>query len=155
MIPIPDPLHPAVVHFPIALLIVGAGLSVIAVLFRRWAPAAALLLVLGAAGAVVAVGTGESEDDRLGKLQGAAHQLLEDHEHAGERARNFALVAAALSVLALLAARWSLLGRSIGALAAVVALMTAWNVAQAGHYGGLLVYHQGIGLREVPAMNKK
>ena len=33
---IPDPLHPAVVHFPIVLLLLGAPLAVVAVFVRRF-----------------------------------------------------------------------------------------------------------------------
>ena len=151
MIPFPNPLHPAVVHFPIALLLVGAGLSVFAVIFRRWALSAALMLVLGAIGAVVAVQTGEQEEHRLPKTTGALHEAFEDHEHAGKRARNFGVVAAGLAVISVLAARWRVVARILAAATAVVALMTAWNVAQAGHYGGVLVYEHGLGIREKSA----
>ena len=146
MLPIPEPLHPAVVHFPIALLIVGAGLSLLAVIFRRWALPTALILVLGAAGAIVAVQTGEREEHRLPKATGEVHEAFENHEHAGKRARNFSLVAATLAVLSVLVARWRMLTRLIAAATAVAALMTAWHVAQAGHYGGALVYEHGLGV---------
>jgi uncharacterized membrane protein len=33
---------------------------------------------------------------------------------------------------------------------AVVALMTAYHVVQAGHYGGALVYEHGFGVRKTP-----
>lgn len=148
MILIPEPLHPAVVHFPIALLIVGAGFSLLAVIFRRWALPTALILVLGALGAVVAAQTGEEEEHRLPKLAGEVHEALENHEHAGERARNFSLVAAALAVLSVLVARWRMLTRILAAATAVAALMTAYHVAQAGHYGGALVYEHGIGFEK-------
>jgi uncharacterized membrane protein len=150
MIPIPEPLHPAVVHFPIALLIVGAGLSLLAVIFRRWALPTALILVLGAAGAIVAVETGEREEHRLPKTTGEVHEAFENHEHAGKRARNFSLVAATLAVLSVLVARWRMLTRLLAAATAVAALMTAWHVAQAGHYGGALVYEHGLGVKNSP-----
>lgn len=146
MIPIPEPLHPAIVHFPIALLLVGAGLSLLAVIFRRWALPTALILVLGAAGALVAVETGEREEHRLPKTTGVVHEAFENHEHAGKRARNFSFVAATLAVLSVLAARWRMVARILAGATAVVALMTAWHVAQAGHYGGALVYEHGLGV---------
>ena len=152
MIPIPEPLHPAVVHFPIALLLVGAGFSLLAVVFPRWALPTALILFLGAAGAVVAVQTGEREEHRLPKTTGELHEALENHEHAGERARNFSLAAAFLAVLTVLTARWRLVKRILAAATAVVALMTAYHVAQAGHYGGALVYEHGFGVGKTPQL---
>ena len=146
VIPIPEPLHPAIVHFPIALLLVGAGLSLLAVIFRRWALPTALILVLGAAGALVAVETGEREEHRLPKTTGVVHEAFENHEHAGKRARNFSFVAATLAVLSVLASRWRMVARILAGATAVVALMTAWHVAQAGHYGGALVYEHGLGI---------
>lgn len=64
MIPLPDPLHPAVVHFPVALLLLGAAVAVLAVFVRRWhLPLfAAIALSLGALGAVAATVTGEKEE---------------------------------------------------------------------------------------------
>jgi uncharacterized membrane protein len=150
MIPIPEPLHPAVVHFPIALLLVGAGLSLLAVVFPRWAIPTALILFLGAAGAVVAVQTGEREEHRLPKINGELHQFFENHEHAGKRVRNLSLAAAFLAVLTVMTARWRLVRNVLAAASALVALMTTYHVAQAGHYGGALVYEYGFGVGKSP-----
>lgn len=154
MIPFPEPLHPAIVHFPIALLLVGTPLSLLAVISRRWAIPSALILVLGAAGAFLAVETGEREEHRLPKTTGELHELFEKHEHAGKSARNFAFVAATLAVLSVAVARWRMLARILTAATAIVALMTSWHVAQAGHYGGALVYDHGLGVGKNSASQK-
>ena len=148
MIPFPDPLHPAVVHFPIALLITGAGAAVVAVFVRRWHLPwlAALLLVLGSAGAVVAVGTGKQEEEMVETSSAAAEQVLDDHEEWGETARNFALAAALFALAAALAARVRFAGLGLSVVAALLALAGAYAVAQAGHYGGELVYRHGAGI---------
>ena len=67
---IPDPLHPAVVHFPIVLLLLGAPLAVVAVFVRRWnlPVLAAVVVALGAAGAVVATWTGGEAAELAGEL---------------------------------------------------------------------------------------
>ena len=92
--------------------------------------------------------TGQQEEHRLPKTTGELHEVFEHHEHAGKRARNFSLAAASLAVLTVLTARWRLVKRILAAATAVVALMTAYHVAQAGHYGGALVYEHGFGVEK-------
>lgn len=144
---LPDPLHPAVVHFPIALLMVGALLSLVAVLWRRWLMPSALLLALGAVGASAAVATGAREEDRVGRLHGEVHEVMEAHEEVAERTRFVAILAAVVAVAACVAARVPVLGRLVALVSACVALAAAWHVAEAGRLGGELVYRHGVGIR--------
>jgi uncharacterized membrane protein len=145
---LPDPLHPAVVHFPIVLLLLGAPLAVVAVFLRRWhlPVLAAVVLTMGAAGAVVATVTGEQDSEVAGELAGTAEKVLEEHEEWGERARNFGVIAAVLAVISAAISRMPVAGRALGAIAAMAALAAAASVAQAGHYGGQVVYQHGIGV---------
>ena len=130
MIPLPSPLHPAVVHFPIVLILVGMVCAVVAVFVRRWhlPLLAALVLSAGALGSVAAVVTGE-------------------HEEWGERTRNVALLSAMLGVAAAATSRLRVAGRALSVLAAAAALTAAYSVAQTGHYGGQLVYRHGVGVK--------
>lgn len=148
MIPFPDPVHPAVVHFPVALLLVGALVSVAAVFVRRWhLPLfAAMLLSAGAAGAVAAVATGEAEEERVQHAVPSAEPLLEEHSQRGERARNFGVGAAALSIVAAIVASGPWLGRTLSIFTALSACAAAYCVVQAGHFGGELVYRHGAGV---------
>lgn len=148
MIPFPEPLHPAVVHFPVALLLLGAFVTVLAVFIRRWhLPLfAAILLSLGAVGAIVAVATGEEEEEKVEHAIPAAEPVLEEHAHWGEGARNAGIVAALLAVVAAVLAKKPVGGRVLSALAACLALVAGYYVAQAGHYGGDLVYGHGAGV---------
>src|SRR5438552_10932511 len=65
MFEIPDPLHPAVVHFPIGLIFLGTLLSILTIFTRRGAlpQFTAFFLILAAAGAQLAVITGGDETD--------------------------------------------------------------------------------------------
>lgn len=148
MFPIPSPLHPAVVHFPIALIIVGMVIAVASIFARRcgmqWA--AALLLAAGAVGAMVAVATGEEEAGTVGAISEAAESILEEHEEWAEMARNAAIAAAVLAIAAAAASNVRIAGRGLSAAAAVVSIAAAYSVAQAGHYGGGLVYRHGVGV---------
>ena len=150
---IPDPLHPAVVHFPIVLLLLGAPLAVVAVFVRRWnLPAlAAVVLALGAGGALVATWTGGQAAELAGELNGGGEEVLDEHEEWGERARNAGIVAALLAVTSAALFRKPVAARAVGVAAALAAVAAAFSVAQAGHYGGQVVYKHGVGVNSATA----
>ena len=142
-------LHPAIVHFPIALLLT-APLLVLAGLFwpsqRKGIHAAALLLlVLGSGGAVLALFTGQAAEPfarRTAELR-AAVNLHE--ELAQTAARLFVILTMAFAVL------WAvpLLRKRPLPAKLEAALMVLWlllagmgmvKLAQAGHEGGHMVH---------------
>jgi uncharacterized membrane protein len=144
--------HPEVVHFAIALLVVGVALRVIAFVGRPAfvGPAAALLLLLGAASAVAAAYTGEAAHGPVEQMPGV-RPSVEAHEDWGERARNLFVGVAFLEILALLSrytpyARYQrhlLIGSAVVGLAGLAVLY------QAGKRGGEIVYAYagGVGTR--------
>lgn len=142
---IPDPLHPAVVHFPIVLMVLVPlfMIGALAAIRRGARPRLAWSLaftaaVLLSASAWVATQTGESEEHRAEKAAGDA--AVEAHEEPAER---FLLLSGALVVLALAGFAPGTAGR----LARGVALAGSFGVAaagvQVGHTGGELVYRHG------------
>ena len=145
---LPDPLHPAVVHFPIALLLLGAPLAVVSLFLRKWhlPVLTAAVLALGGGGAVVATWTGEEAAELAGELSGSGEKTLDAHEEWGERARNAGVVAAVLAVISASLGRRPVAGSALSAAAAIAALGAAFSVAQAGHYGGEVVYKHGVGV---------
>ena len=176
MVTLPSPLHPAVVHFPIVLILIGAAVAAVSVVVNRWhlSWAAAILLALGALGAYVTVETGESAQEIAGKLAGAADRLLDDHEEWAEWTEVVSGIGAALAIAAAalgsLASRrasrqkegivktqptqatigWSslvALALTARAVTAAVALITCFFVYKTGRLGGELVYEHGVGVK--------
>lgn len=144
---LPDPLHPAVIHFPIAL-------SLIAVLFdlvsrhRRAAalePAGAVLMTLAAVGGIVATLTGDAAHDEA-VVPRAAAALLERHEELGELAM-WALIVLAVARVAL--ALWRRFRGVAAAAYLLAAAAVAALVAYQGHVGGQLVFRHGVGTAPV------
>ena len=142
---LPEPLHPAVIHFPIVLMIllpVAAGVALWAI-GRGAAPARAWTVPLAAAAALtasswVAVETGEGEEERVERV--VAESALHGHEESAER---FLLLTGA--VLALTAA--GLLRGATGRVARLAATASSLGLVvlgvEVGHSGGNLVYRDG------------
>jgi uncharacterized membrane protein len=142
---IPDPLHAAVVHFPIVLAVLLPLFAAVAlVAIRRggsvrqwWGITLAIMLGL-AASSFVAVRTGEAEEDRVERVVG--EQPLHSHEEAGERFLVLTGVLLAIGSAGLLPKRAGGAFRLLGSAATVLVLVAGWQV---GHTGGQLVYRHG------------
>lgn len=155
MISLPDPLHPAIVHFPITLILLGSMVALLVVILRRWHLPwlAAVLLVTGAAGSIVATRTGGQQAEMAGEISGVAEHILDQHEEWGELTRNMAIVAAILALLSASSARFPKATRWLGGATALIAGATVYAVAQTGHYGGQLVYKHGVGINTAAGIN--
>lgn len=141
----PDPLHPAVVHFPIVFVVllplVAAG--ALWAIRRGARPTAAWSFPVLTAGALalstwLAVETGEREEEKVENV--VAEASIHGHEEAAERFLAFSGVLLVVTGAGLLrgvagdAARLATLAGALG-LAALG--------AQVGHTGGNLVYRDG------------
>jgi len=142
---LPNPLHPAVVHFPIVL---ATFLPVIVLIVlgpmrgkrekpRAWGVVVTVSALL-AVSAWTAVWTGSQQEDRVEKV--VAEQHVEAHEEAAEWFAVGSLVALGLSALGLIAGGWGMLGRSLTFLVSLVLLAIVLRV---GDLGGKLVYQHG------------
>lgn len=142
---LPDPLHPAIVHFPVVLAVLLPLVALLGLLAVRrgtaprkaWAYVALMSFLLFAA-SFTAVRTGESEEERVEDI--LAERVIHEHEEAGERLQllagiSFFIFAAGLS------------GGGLGRIARPVALVASLAIAgQAyltGKGGGELVYEHG------------
>jgi len=142
---LPDPLHPAIVHFPVVLAML-APLVAVASLWairrgmapaRAWGATSGMLAAL-ALSAWVATATGEREEERVERVVGES--ALHGHE---EGAEVFLYVAAGVLVLGLVGlarGRVGTAGRALATLGTVGLVGIGVNV---GHSGGQLVYRHG------------
>lgn len=154
--PIPswDGLHPLIIHFPIALLLIAPIFVVIGAALspakgRPYLIAAMLLLLAGTASIYVAVQTGEAAG-KLAERSAGIDLVLENHEALAERTQ---AVFSVLSVIfvALMAVPW-LLKRADTRLTTTILPLAFLVLYSAGvlllvntaHNGGRLVHEFGV-----------
>jgi uncharacterized membrane protein len=152
----PDPFHPAVVHFPIALILVGTAFSAVVAFWRKspltWV--AAVLLGLGALGAWSAVESGESAGGLLEKGTPEREALVDSHETWAKRTLMVTTAAAALAVATALLGAWPRIARGVSILAIIASASAAFAVYETGHRGGELVYRHGAGVEMAARQNE-
>jgi uncharacterized membrane protein len=140
-----------IVHFVVALLIVGVAFRVVSLTgwLKFTGPAAATLILLGTVAAFAAVQSGAEAHGPVERIPGA-RTAVQEHEEWGIRARNVFAIVAALEVLGLgLVVMKNKYARAALAVSAVVGLAGLFVVYEAADHGGDLVYSYagGPGLR--------
>lgn len=150
---LPDPLHPAVVHFPIVLAVFLPVIALWSLLaLRRSERARVLWIPVVVAGALLfgstllAKETGEDQEERVERV--VSESVLHEHEEWGERMAVASGVAFALVLAGLLPGTFGRLGRWLSLVAAVAAMGV---VIQVGDTGGGLVYEHGAASAYVDA----
>src|SRR6267378_1963197 len=131
------PFHPQIVHFAIALLVLGVLFRWISLTGRAGftGPAAAVLLLAGTTAAVLAVQSGTDAHGPVERVPGARAAVME-HEEAGKWARNVFLVVAALEIAALIFTRRSApVTKGLTWASALVGVMGVGAVYKAGDRG--------------------
>lgn len=158
---LPDPIHPAVVHFPIVFSVL-LPISVLVALWairrgaskrKAWATPAILAVALTAS-AWVALETGEAEEDRVESVVGEA--ALHGHEEAAERFLAISGVTVLILAAGMLQGRAGALARGAGAVASLVVLAAGIQVGAAGgelvyRHGAASAYTDGAPARNAPA----
>jgi uncharacterized membrane protein len=142
-------LHPQVVHFAIALLIVGVLFRALSLLGRPAfiSPAAGTLLLLGTVAAVVSAYTGDAAHGPIEQMPGL-RPAVQAHEEWGERTRNIFVIVLLIEGVAL-ALRNSEKARYALTASTIVGVVGLGALYEAGEHGGDIVYAYagGIGTR--------
>lgn len=149
----PDPLHPAIVHFPIVLILMGTVAAMVAVFWRKHSLPliAAVLLSLGALGSWVAIETGESDGGLVENSSPPAQSMLDSHEDWAKRTLTVASLSAVAAVVSVALRSLPRAARGVAAVAAIAALGASYAVYETGHRGGALVFKHGVGVAVVSA----
>ncbi|MGH7620041.1 MAG: DUF2231 domain-containing protein [Gemmatimonadaceae bacterium] len=142
---LPNPLHPAVVHFPIVLAFllpafIGGALWSIRrgrAVRRAWLVPTAIAAALSAS-AWLSVQTGDAQSERVERIVGDAP--LDAHEDMAEVFFTASVAVALITAAGLLG---GLPGRTARVLTGVGSLVLVGLVARVGHSGGQLVYRHG------------
>ncbi len=149
-----DALHPLVIHFPVALLLVAplfviAGVVMTGARGRAFLVAALALMILGTLGTYLAVSTGEAAGE-LAERSPAVSAVLHHHEQLAEATRVVFSVLTLVFASILFVPR--LLRRDLGhGMASVLILIFLAGygagsvlLANTAHNGGRLVHELGV-----------
>ena len=146
-------LHPAVVHFPLALLVTALFFDILALSSRgrRWLDhGATLLYCLAAVGASAAWLSGLKAADSMWSMPGPAQAALSEHQDLGLQTMAATIFLTAFRLFVAWLARKD--KRTPLGLFRVAAIFAAFAVvALAGvtaDHGGALVYQYGMGVEE-------
>jgi uncharacterized membrane protein len=137
-------IHPIIVHFPIALIVVVAIFDLIGLVLKkkRFVQTANILTVFAVLGTIMAVASGLLAAESVWHTD-FGHELLETHETVGF------IFTGILVVLAIFrfAVGERLFGKA-GWIAFVLSMAAAAVVAYGSYLGGEMVYRYGTGVKE-------
>lgn len=144
------PFHPQLVHFVVALGIIGVAFRLVSLSGKlTWTgPAAAALLLMAAVASVIAAEAGDQAHELAEQIPGV-RPAMHDHEEAGEWARNILVLVGLLEVGAFVLQKKEKLAKGLLVGSAVVGLAGVGALYRAGDFGGKLVYSYagGVGTR--------
>ncbi len=137
-------LHPMIVHFPIALLIIGFLVDAISLFVKRdfLEKTGFILLIVGAIGAIAAYFSGASAADGLVEA-GSLKDAVEVHESAAELALWIIIGAAVFRTALVMVRRYAGYYRWI---AFAIFFAGVLAVSRTGYYGGELVFKHAAGV---------
>jgi len=141
----PTHIHPMIVHFPIALLIVGFLADALGLIFKKdfFSKAGFYLLILGTLGVAAAYISGNLAGGGITEA-GSLKQALETHESAAELSLWLMVIAALVRITLILTKKYVGTFRWI---ALFIFLIGVLSIARTGYYGGELVFKHAAGVQ--------
>ena len=138
------PIHPVIVHFPVALIISAFALDLLGLIFRsqRIRAAAFPVLALATLAAIVGVATGHLAEYQLKVKSDEIIRLIGIHETLATAALGAIVVALIFRSLA--EYRKNIEG-ILGQIAFIAMLVATILVGAAGYFGGEMVFSKGAG----------
>ena len=148
-----DGLHPLVIHFPVALLLIAPVFLLLSAIVARHAAgfslSALILLAIGTAAAYVAVETGEAAAELADRTEAITAGIMRHEALADQTVAIFTAITVAYAILlglSLLVKK--LAGRRVQVAIAMVAFVAvmggALQLAATAHQGGMLVHKLGV-----------
>lgn len=144
-----SPLHPKIVHIPLALAMLLPILNVAIVLswWKKWLPRrvwiiSACLHAVMTFSAFVAMQTGETEEHITERV--VSEDRIHEHEDAAESFLWASVVALLLALIAAIADQEPI-GLKYAVFTTILAILCSVLAIEAGHQGGELVYKYGAG----------
>ncbi len=151
-IEIPDPLHPALVHFPIALIILATLCALIGLLPGKFFPRmTAFVLVLAAVAAQYTLQAGEDAANQFLAAYPSAEALLDEHAQWAHWTYRGSFAVALLAVVSMFMLNVKKVSWLLRLLTFVGTLFLSFSVYQTGMHGGWMVYGKALKLSEVPS----
>lgn len=138
-------IHPMIVHFPIALLIVGFLADLTGLITKKefFNKSGFYLLILGTLGVIAAYLSGEYAGDGVSEA-GALGQALEIHESAALLSLWLMVGTALVRIGAVVLKKYE---GAVKAIAFVLFFAGVLSIARTGYYGGELVFKHAAGVQ--------
>ncbi len=138
-------IHPMIVHFPIALLIIGFLSDIIGLFFKKdfFSRTGFYLLILGTLGVAAAYVTGNLAGDGIAEA-GTLKQALETHEDAAALSLWLMVIAAVVRIGLVMLKKYSGIFKW---LAFILFFAGVLSIARTGYYGGELVFKHAAGIQ--------
>ena len=138
-------LHPMIIHFPIALLIIGFIADTIGIIFKKdfFTKAGFYLLILGTLGVVASYITGNIAGEGVEEA-GTLKQALENHENAAQLSLWLMAAAAVVRIVIVAVKKYTGIFKYA---ALTLFLLGVLSIVRTGYYGGELVYKHAAGVQ--------
>ena len=145
-------LHPMVVHFPIALILVGFLAEVVGIIAKKdfFNKMAFYLLALGSLAIIVTYISGEAAGGGI-EESGTLKDAIEKHQDAARIAMILTLVTFIFRSILLYTKKYT---GYLKIIAAVIFLISTLAIARAASFGGDLVYKHGAGVEVSTGISK-